>query len=159
MRYNVNVMAKNGANDNELLNKGDYESLADFRYTVRQFLKFSENAAEAVGLTPNQHQALLAIKGLGIGGAMSVSSLAEKLFLTPAAAAELAATLQARGHLTVHIKPKRRAHVRLTDQAEELLRRLTPAHLHEIREMAPELMQALRALQDHRRMEMAAWMQ
>jgi hypothetical protein len=47
----------------------------------------------------------------------------------------------------------------LTDQAEELLRRLTPAHLYEIREMAPELMQALRALQDHRRMEMAAWMQ
>lgn len=64
-----------------------------------------------------------------------------------------------RGFLTITAKPKRRIVVRLTDQAEELLRRLTPAHLYEIRKMAPELMQALRALQDHRRMEMAAWMQ
>ncbi|MBB3311855.1 hypothetical protein FHT78_003631 [Rhizobium sp. BK196] len=47
----------------------------------------------------------------------------------------------------------------LTAKAEELLRRLTPAHLYEIREMAPELMQALRMLQDHRQMEVAAWMQ
>jgi hypothetical protein len=47
----------------------------------------------------------------------------------------------------------------LTAQAEELLHRLTPAHLYEIREMAPELMQALRMLGDHRQMEVAAWMQ
>ncbi|MGV2099739.1 MarR family transcriptional regulator [Rhizobium sp. 21-4511-3d] len=143
----------------ESLSEMEYEALANLRYRIRKFRQFSAEAADRLGLSPQEHQALLAIKGLGIGGAMSVSSLAKKLFLTPAAAAELAATLQARGHVTVHIKPKRRSHVRLTDQAEELLRRLTPAHLHEIREMAPELMQALRALQDHRRMEMAAWMQ
>ena len=143
----------------ESLSEMEYEALANLRYRIRKFRQFSAEAADRLGLSPQEHQALLAIKGLGIGGAMSVSSLAEKLFLTPTAAAELAETLQARGHLTVQIKPKRRVRVRLTDQAEELLRRLTPAHLHEIREMAPELMQALRALQDHRRMEMAAWMQ
>ncbi len=56
-------------------------------------------------------------------------------------------------------KQRRRTIVRLTDKAEEILRRLTPVHLYEIREMAPELMLALRVLQDHRRMEVAAWMQ
>ncbi|WP_018860201.1 MarR family winged helix-turn-helix transcriptional regulator [Rhizobium sp. 42MFCr.1] len=143
----------------EALSEIEYEALANLRYRIRKFRQFSAGAASRLGLSPPEHQALLAIKGLGIRGEMSVSSLAEKLFLARAAATELTEGLKARGFLTVVIKPKRRIVVRLTDQAEELLRRLTPAHLYEIREMAPELMQALRALQDHRRMEMAAWMQ
>ena len=79
---------------------------------------------------------------------MSVSKLADALFLAPAAATELTEGLRDRGFLMIAIRPKRRAHVRLT-----------PAHLCEIREMAAELMQTLRALQDRRRMKMAAWMQ
>jgi len=143
----------------ESLSEIEYEALANLRYQIRKFRQFSADAATRLGLAPPEHQALLAIKGLGIDGEMSVSSLAEALFLAPAAASELTEGLRDRGFLTIATKPKRRTVVRLTDQAEELLRRLTPAHLYEIREMAPELMQALRALQDHRRMEMAAWMQ
>src|SRR5674476_687372 len=43
--------------------KSQYEMLAAFRYALRQFLHFSEEAAHATGITPQQHQALLAIKG------------------------------------------------------------------------------------------------
>ena len=137
----------------------DYRILAEFRFLMRRFMMFSEDAARESGLAPQQHQALLAIKGLGIGDRMSLSDLADKLFLTPDEAAELAASLQEAGHVTIETKHKRRPAVMLTAQAEELLHRLTSAHLYEIREMAPELMQALRMLGDHRQMEVAAWMQ
>ena len=40
-----------------------FRTLAAIRYALRRFLRFSEKAAEAVGLTPQQHQALLTIKG------------------------------------------------------------------------------------------------
>ena len=142
------------------LSETEYEALANLRYRIRKFRQFSGKAAEKLGLTRKQHQALLAIKGLGAGGRMSLSALGDKLFLSPTEAAELAASLQEAGHVTIEAKQKRRpVVVMLTVQAEELLRRLTSAHLYEIREMAPELMQALRMLQDHRQMEVAAWMQ
>lgn len=146
-------------NKDRALSEIEYEALANLRYRIRKFRQFSAKAADKLGLTGQQHQALLAIKGLGIGGRMTLSDLADKLFLTPADAAELAASLQEAGHVSIDLRQKRRPAVMLTAQAEELLRRLTPAHLYEIREMAPELMQALRMLQDHRQMEVAAWMQ
>ena len=45
------------------LNKADYELLAEFRYTLRTFLGFSESAAIEHGVSPQQYQALLAIEG------------------------------------------------------------------------------------------------
>ncbi len=146
-------------NVDRALSETEYEALANLRYRIRKFRQFSGKAAEKLGLTRQQHQALLTIKGLGAGGRMSLSALADRLFLSPPEAAELAASLQEAGHVTIEAKQKRRPVVLLTAQAEELLRRLTSAHLYEIREMAPELMQALRMLQDHRQMEVAAWMQ
>ncbi|RDJ09429.1 MarR family winged helix-turn-helix transcriptional regulator [Rhizobium grahamii] len=141
------------------LSEVDYEALANLRYRIRKFRQFSTKAAEKLGLTPQQHQALLAIKGLRSGAQMSVSMLAERLFVPAASAADLARSLEEHGYVIVDVKQRRRPILRLTDKAEEILRRLTPAHLYEIREMAPELMLALRVLQDHRRMEVAAWMQ
>lgn len=148
------VSGKNGS-----LSDADYAALANLRYRIRKFRQFSTKAAEKLGLSPQQHQALLAIKGLGSGEQMSVSTLAARLFVPAASAAELTRSLEGRGYVTIEVKQRRRTIVRLTDKAEEILRRLTPAHLYEIREMAPELMLALRVLQDHRRMEVAAWMQ
>ena len=147
------VSGKNGS-----LSDVDYAALANLRYRIRKFRQFSTKAAEKLGLSPQQHQALLAIKGLGSGEQMSVSTLAARLFVPAASAAELTRSLEGRGYVTIEVKQRRRTIVRLTDKAEEILRRLTPAHLYEIREMAPELMLALRVLQDHRRMEVAAWM-
>jgi len=148
------VSGKNGS-----LSDVDYAALANLRYRIRKFRQFSTKAAEKLGLSPQQNQALLAIKGLGSGEQMSVSTLAARLFVPAASAAELTRSLEGRGYVTIEVKQRRRTIVRLTDKAEEILRRLTPAHLYEIREMAPELMLALRVLQDHRRMEVAAWMQ
>lgn len=148
------VSGKNGS-----LSDVDYAALANLRYRIRNFRQFSTKAAEKLGLSPQQNQALLAIKGLGSGEQMSVSTLAARLFVPAASAAELTRSLEGRGYVTIEVKQRRRTIVRLTDKAEEILRRLTPAHLYEIREMAPELMLALRVLQDHRRMEVAAWMQ
>lgn len=143
----------------EMLSDADYEALADLRYTIRKFRQFSAKAAEKLGLQPQQHQALLAIKGLEAGRQMSMAMLEERMFLNPAATAVLAASLEALGYVAIEVRRGRRSVLRLTDRGEELLRRLSPAHLHEIREMAPVLMQALRVLQDRRRMEVAAWMQ
>ncbi len=67
-------------NVDRALSEIEYEALANLRYRIRKFRQFSGKAAEKLGLTRQQHQALLAIKGLGVGGRMSLSGLAEKLF-------------------------------------------------------------------------------
>ena len=61
------------------LTKSEYEMLAAFRYHLRQFLRFSEDAAQAAGLTPRQHQALLAIKGFPKRQSVTIGELAEQL--------------------------------------------------------------------------------
>ena len=61
--------------------KADYEALAAFRHALREFLDFSQEAARRAGLTPQQHQALLAIKGYPGREVVTVSELAERLLL------------------------------------------------------------------------------
>src|SRR5580698_9448813 len=63
------------------LMKAEYETLAAFRYALRKFIHFSETAAETAGITPQQHQALLAIKGFPGHDRVTVSELAERLQL------------------------------------------------------------------------------
>ena len=53
-------------------NQADYEALSQFRYLIRRFLEFSQDAAKAAGLTPRQHQALLAIRGYPGGGPVAI---------------------------------------------------------------------------------------
>jgi hypothetical protein len=67
----------------------DYEALARFRYQLRRFLSFSETAANKAGLTPQQHQALLAIKGFSSVAPLSVGELAEFLLVRHHTAVEL----------------------------------------------------------------------
>ncbi len=45
----------------------DFQALAELRYQIRRFLRFSEQAARSAGLEPHQHQLLLALKGLPEG--------------------------------------------------------------------------------------------
>ena len=59
------------------ITKAEYEILAAFRYSLRQFLHFSEAAAQSVGLTPQQHQALLSIKGFPACDKVTIKELAE----------------------------------------------------------------------------------
>ncbi|MGH9526111.1 MAG: MarR family transcriptional regulator, partial [Terriglobales bacterium] len=61
------------------ITRAQIENLAEFRYALRQFLRFSERAARRAGLTPQQHQLLLAIKGMPGRDWAVVTELAERL--------------------------------------------------------------------------------
>ena len=61
------------------ISMAEYQALAEFRYQIRRFLRFSEQAARATGLVPQQYQLLLALKGLPNGRKATISELAERL--------------------------------------------------------------------------------
>ena len=67
--------------------KNQYAKAADFRSALRRFLRTSENAARAAGITPNQHLLLLQIAGCE--NAATISGLVERLALTQSAVTEL----------------------------------------------------------------------
>lgn len=118
----------------------DYAALADFRHALRRFLAFSEDAATTCGLTPQQHQALLAIRGAG-ERAVTVGYVAERLILKPHSATGLIDRLEALGLVERRAAPgdKRRALLVLTDKARDLLARLTATHREEILRLRPLL--------------------
>ncbi len=70
------IRAKTGARP---MSKADYEALAQFRYQLRRFLRFSEEVSQAHGVTPLQYQLLLQIKGFPGRDWASVTELAERL--------------------------------------------------------------------------------
>jgi DNA-binding MarR family transcriptional regulator len=136
------------AQDPQSLTKEDYARLAAFRAALRQFLAFSERAARTVGLMPQQHQALLAIKGGG--GRVSVGELATRLGIRPNTAVELVDRLAAAGLVrrSGSADDGRRVLLALTAKAERMLAELSGAHLEELRRMAPmlgDLLASLRA--------------
>jgi len=129
------------------ISKAEYETLASFRYLIRRFLHFSEDAAESVGLTPQQHQALLAIAGFPGRDHMTISELAERLQIRHNSAVGLVDRLVAQALITRGPAPDRRAvHLRLTAQGEELLKRLTATHREELRRLRPEIYKLLARL-------------
>jgi DNA-binding MarR family transcriptional regulator len=119
----------------------DYRRLAAFRHALRRFLAFSEAAARAAGITPQQHQALLAIKGAEDPQAATVGYLAEQLLLQPHSAAELAERTVKSGLLERHQSAidRRRVVLALTPAAERVLRDLSADHIRELRQSAPVL--------------------
>src|SRR5579863_9218129 len=94
--------------------KNEYETLAALRYRLRQFLRFSEEAARQAGLTPQQHQALLAIKGFPRGDSLSVGELAERLQIRHQSAVGLADRLAANNFVKRKTDPTDRRRVNLT---------------------------------------------
>ena len=130
----------------------DYAALADFRHALRQFLAFSQSAARAAGVPPQQHQALLAIKGHAGEPAMTVGKLAEHLLIAPHTATELVERLVQGGLLTKHKAPAeaRRVELALTNRAETILRSLSETHLAELRRIGPLLTAQLKAIQSRR---------
>ncbi len=61
------------------MTKNDFEALAEFRYRLRRFLRFSEEATQANGITPLQYQLLLQIQGFPGRDWATVAELAERL--------------------------------------------------------------------------------
>lgn len=118
----------------------DYVALADFRHALRSFQAFSEVKATEVGLTPQQHQALLAIRAAS-PGEVTVGTIAERLVLKPHSATGLVDRLEALDLVTRHeaSADRRRAVLRLTGKAETLLAKLSTTHREEIGRLKPLL--------------------
>lgn len=126
------------------LTVADYGVLADFRYALRRFQAFSEAQAAALGLTPQQHQALLAIKAAPAEAA-TVGYLADRLVLKPHSASGLVDRLASLGLIERRTGSldRRRALLRLTDKAEVVLSDLSLIHGEEIRRLRPLLIDLL----------------
>jgi DNA-binding MarR family transcriptional regulator len=119
--------------------RADYRALSDFRHAIRRFLEFSQNAAREIGLTPRQHQALLAIMGYPDPEGVTIGGLADRLRLRHHSAVELADRL-VQLDLVRRVpdsRDRRKVFLSLTDKAEELLDRLSSAHLDELRRIEP----------------------
>ena len=131
------------------ITKAHYEALAGFRYALRQFLRFSEDAAQAAGVTPQQHQAMLAIKGFPGRDDVTIGELAERLQIKHHSAVGLADRLAAEKYIRRMTDKNDRRHVRLTLTArgETVLQQLSAAHQEQLRRMGPQLDQLLDLLQ------------
>lgn len=128
--------------------KVDYEALAEFRYSIRLFLNFSEQVARAAGIEPQQHQAVLAIKGLPRNQRATIGTLAQRLQIRHHSAVGLSDRLEAKGLMRRIRCPEdhREMMLRLTRRGEQVLQRLSLLHRTELRSAGPALLRALLAL-------------
>ncbi|CAN5412561.1 MarR family transcriptional regulator [soil metagenome] len=119
----------------------DYKALAQFRFEIRKFQAFSEAAVQKEGLTPQQHQALLIIKGFSSDEPVSVGELAKFLLIRHHTAVELMDRMTKLGLLrrVVDNEDGRRALVKLTKDGEKRLRKLSKIHFAEISAISPTL--------------------
>jgi DNA-binding MarR family transcriptional regulator len=126
------------------LSRERYQALAEFRYQMRRFQRFSDEAARAADLEPQQHQMLLAIKGSD-AESMTIGELAERLQIQHHSAVELVARVAARGLVTRERgeTDRRQVFVRLTPAGEDALRELSSTHHRELLSAAPELIRVL----------------
>jgi DNA-binding MarR family transcriptional regulator len=117
----------------------DFERLLGVRDGLRRFLRWSEAQAKAAGLTPAQHQLLLAIRGHG--GRPSVGDVADHLLLRHHSAVELVDRAVAAGLVARHADESdhRVVRLRLTPDGERRLARLAAAHLEELERLSPRL--------------------
>lgn len=125
-----------------------YQALAEFRYQLRCFLAFSEQTARSMGLEPQQHQLLLALKGLSGHGKVIIGDLAERLKIQHHSAVELVNRMSER-NLIQRDRDKqdqRRVLVTLTPYGEEVLHRLSLLHRTELCSTGPVLVQILQAI-------------
>jgi DNA-binding MarR family transcriptional regulator len=124
-----------------------YRSLSEFRHQVRCFLRYSEDAARAHDIEPQQHQLLLALKGLPKGKAPTIGELAERLQIRHHSAVELINRLVESGRIVREsgTEDRREVLVRLTPEGERILRALSIEHQTELTRTGPKLMRAMAA--------------
>src|SRR5487761_1504137 len=112
------------------LDQRAYVALAQFRYTLRRFLSFSEPAAGGVGLTPQQYQALLAIKGASGEGPVTINDLAGQLMIKHNSAVGLVDRLEDEGLIVRRIarQDRRKVNLILTPKGARMFEKLATAH-------------------------------
>jgi DNA-binding MarR family transcriptional regulator len=126
----------------------DFQAMAELRYQIRCFLRFSENAARRAGIEPRQHQLLMAIKGLPSGAKPTISVLAERIQLQHHSTVELIDRLVDRGFICRlrATDDRRQVLVKLTGEGEAFLRRLALHHWHELQSVGPTFVKVLQTL-------------
>lgn len=119
----------------------DFVTLAEFRHALRVFQRFSEDAARSAGVTPAQHQLLLAVKGWPRPESPSVSDIAERLQLRNHSTVELVRRAEQAGLVTTHADTAdhRRQLVEVTEHGEQLLASLSALHRDELRRFRTEM--------------------
>ena len=124
----------------EPVSQADYETLAAFRLEIRRFLAFSEPAARALGMTPQQHQSLLAIRAAP-DQLLTIGELADQLFVQPHTASELAERMIAIGWLERRPRgaDRRRVQLGLTDRSRTILAQMSATHRNEVLRIRPTM--------------------
>ena len=144
--YDISVTARTAR-----LTSREFQALAEFRYQIRRFLRFSEDQARAGGIEPQQHQLLLAVKGLPDGVKPTIGELASRMLIRHHSAVELVDRLAEHGAVerVSTEQDHRQVIVRLTRKGETLLHGLSVAHYDELLDRGPELMKSLRKVLGH----------
>lgn len=134
------------------LSLSDYRSLAEFRFLIRSFLSFSERAARTQGIEPQQHQLLLACKGLPEGKRPTIGALAQRLCVEHHTTVALVDKLEAAKLVQRAPSPvdRREVLVQITEQGEALLASLSELHREQLASVGPQLSAALAAVLDSR---------
>ena len=124
-----------------------YDSLARFRFALRQFLAFSEMTTSRAGVTPQQYQALLVIRTQDDGGT-TIRDLADQMLLQHHGGVQLVDRLVAMGLVERRRSDtdRRKVIVSMTTKGGALLRRLASAHIDELLKQEPLLAELLRRL-------------
>jgi DNA-binding MarR family transcriptional regulator len=128
----------------------DYDALACFRYAVRKFLSFSKRVlAEEAELTPEQYEALLALKAFSVSTGLTIRDLSERLQVKHHTVVGLLNKLADLGLIRREpgVVDRRQVFVRLTPEGERLLAQVAAIHREEIRVRSPEMIEALVRLQ------------
>ena len=127
------------------LDKRDYEALAAFRKAIRHFTGFSEMGARELGITPQQHQVLLGIKGQPNQEFANLRQIADFLYVQHQTVVGLVNRCESAG--LVYRKPsnvdRRRVEVYLTDKGEDILQQLSRRNLSELKTLRKVLKPAI----------------
>ncbi|HEX7964952.1 MAG TPA: MarR family transcriptional regulator [Gammaproteobacteria bacterium] len=126
----------------------DYLTLAAFRAALRKFLRTSEDIAHDLGLTPQQHQVMLAVRGYPGQEQPSMGQLAARLQVRHNSAVGLVTRLVKLGYVRrdTSSQDQRRVHISLTPKGHAILDKLTEAHRIELKRIGPEITRLLKEL-------------
>lgn len=130
------------------ISNADYRSLASFRYEIRKFLAFSEQAAREAGIEPQQHQLLLAVRGLPEGTRPTIRAVAERLCVQHHTTVALVDKLEERGFIERRRSTvdRREVLLQLTPKGGAMLRKLSALHRQQLRTVGPNMLAALQAI-------------
>ncbi|MEX0802469.1 MAG: MarR family transcriptional regulator [Candidatus Binatia bacterium] len=132
----------------------NFKAMSELRYQIRKFIRFSENAARQAGIEPQQHQLLLALRGLPDKARPTIGVLAERMQLQHHSTVELIDRLVDRGFLCRlrDTDDRRQVLVKLTHAGEKFLQKLSLHHLEELQFAGPTFVKVLNSLIEDSRM-------